>query len=118
MRKFYIFIAFLFFSIATISLYNLIFLKKSYYEELYQDKTSVYVSSLSRPRGRILDINGNILVDNIGVKAIVYRKVNNISVKEEISVAYKLAEMLEISESTSLNDLKKFFLITAIRPIT
>ena len=111
MRKFYIFIAFLFFSIATISLYNLIFLKKSYYEELYQDKTSVYVSSLSRPRGRILDINGKILVDNIGVKAIVYRKVNNISVKEEISVAYKLAEMLEISESTSLNDLKKFFLI-------
>ncbi len=112
MRKFYIFISFFFLSVILFTLYTFIFQKRDLYQKEYEDKTSVYVSSLSRPRGRILDCKGNILVDNVGVKTIVYRKLNNISVEEEIEVATKLANLLEFSETISMQDLKKFWLLT------
>lgn len=112
MKKFYIFLSFLFLSVTLFSLYELIFKNHESYEKEYLDKTSVYVSSLSRPRGRILDCNGNILVDNVGVKAIVYRKINNIGLKDELEVASVLAENLELKETISNIDLKKFWLTT------
>lgn len=112
MKKFYLFLSFLFLFISTFTLYNIIFINHNYYEQEYKEKTSIYVSSLSRPRGRIIDCKGNVLVDNVGVKAIVYRKVNGISLEEEISVAYKLAGILDITDTISLLDLKKFWLVT------
>lgn len=112
MKKFYIFLSFLFLSVTLFSLYELIFKNHEFYEKEYLDKTSVYVSSLSRPRGRILDCNGNILVDNVGVKAIVYRKINNIGLKDELEVASVLAENLDLKETIGTMDLKKFWLTT------
>lgn len=112
MRKFYIVISFSFLCLTLFSLYRLVFQKQEFYEKDYEEKTSVYVTSLSRPRGRILDSKGNVLVDNIGVKTIVYRKLNNISLEEEVKVAEKLASLLEFNETISTQDLKKFWLIT------
>lgn len=112
MKKFYIFLSFLFLCLTTFSLYQLVFQKRDFYEKEYLDKTSVYVSSLSRPRGRILDNKGRVLVDNVGVKSIVYRKINNISLEEELEVAEKLATLLEFKETISTQDLKKYWLTT------
>lgn len=112
MKKFYIFLSFLFLCLTSYSLYQLIFQKHAFYEQEYLDKTSVYVSSLSRPRGRILDSKGRILVDNVGVKTIVYRKINSIRLEEELEVAEKLASLLEFKETIPTQDLKKFWLTT------
>lgn len=112
MKKFYIGIAFLFLCFTSGMLYHLILEKRAFYEKVYEEKTSVYVSSLSRPRGRILDAKGRILVDNIGIKSIVYRKTNGISLEEEVEIAKNLAQLLEFKESISEMDLKKYWLAT------
>lgn len=111
MKKFYVFFIFLFLVFTTFTLYKLIFQHQVYYEKKYEEKTNVYVNSLSRPRGRILDINGKVLVDNVGVKAIVYRKINNIDVQEELEIARKLASLLDFSKEASISELKKFWLV-------
>ncbi len=110
MRKFYKIIMIAFIVMTIYTLYNLMFINHNNYTKIYEDKNNTYVSSLSTPRGRILDINGNILVDNIGVKTIVYRKINNVSIEDEIDIAYKLSEIIDVKLSDDLT-LKKFFLI-------
>ena len=111
MKKMYFLFIFLFLLGTIFSLYRLVFVRGEYYEKVYQDKTNVYVESLSTPRGRILDIHGKVLVDNVGVKTIVYRKLNVISVEEEMEVATLLAELLSLKESASLLELKKFWMV-------
>lgn len=69
-----------------------------------QDK---YIEGLTAPRGRILDIKGNILVDNIGVKVLVFNKLN-ISNKEVIDISKKLVDIIDINENVTLNELKAY----------
>lgn len=111
MKKLYKTFLFCLFLLCSFTLYNYIFLKHSYYQEEYEKKTNTYVESLSTPRGRILDINGKVLVDNIGVKTIVYRKLNSIRTEDEISISYQLADLLSFSKSASIRDLKKFWML-------
>ncbi len=112
MKKFYVGFIIFFFLLTIFLLYFRVFQNSPYYEKSYQEKTNIYVTSLSRPRGRILDIHGHVLVDNVGVRAIVYRKVNQVSTEEEISIALELAELLTFKEQVRENDLKKFWLVT------
>lgn len=79
------------------------------YRNLLDKKVNNYVYGKSAPRGRILDRNGVILVDNVGVKTIFYTKLNNISVEDEIEIAYRLAKIIDIEINE--NSLKKFWLI-------
>ena len=50
--------------------------------------TDEYVYGLTAPRGRILDRNYNVIVDNVGTNIISYKKEANVSVKDEIDYAY------------------------------
>lgn len=68
---------------------------EQYKNELYL-KTEKFVYGPVAPRGRILDRNGNILVDNKGVKTIYYNKLKDITKKDEIEIAYELASMIDI----------------------
>lgn len=98
------------FLLTTYTLYQYIFVKRDYYQELYQEKTNTYVESLSTPRGRILDVNGKVLVDNIGIKTIVYRKLDKVSIDDEIEIAYELANLLALPKTASEIELKKFWM--------
>lgn len=49
----------------------------------------------SMPRGRILDRNYNVIVDNVGTNIISYKKEANVSVKDEIDYALSGKECLE-----------------------
>ncbi len=80
------------------------------YQQKYEEKTTILVKSLSTPRGRILDCKGRVLVDNIGIKGVVYRKMKDIKKEDELTIAYELAKRLEINQTLSKNDLKKFWL--------
>lgn len=99
----------LIFSIILIRIFYISIIKNSYYKDLLDKKTNIEVLGLSAPRGRILDINGNVLVDNIGINTIVYNK-NKLTTEEEIELAYKLASNISSINEASEYELKKFYL--------
>lgn len=101
-----IFILFTIFGIKIITLKS----QESFYEDKLAEKTNIYVLGSSAPRGRIIDVNGNVLVDNIGVKTIIYNKIKGVSLSEEISIAKKLASYLSVKEATR-NELVEYFLV-------
>lgn len=70
---------------------------KEKYIEMYNDVNIKYVYSSSAPRGRILDRNGNILVDNKGIKVLKYSKISGVKNAGEIEIAKKLSEVIEIN---------------------
>lgn len=64
----------------------------------------------STPRGRIYDRNHRLIVDNVPVKTISYKKEKGITTKEEIALAYKLGDLLKINFSKMTeNNLKTFW---------
>ncbi len=85
------------------------FYERELYQKILLSKTNNYVYGSNAPRGRILDRNGVVLVDNRGVKTIYYSKLKGITVEEEINIAYKLAEILSIKVNE--DTYKDFWLI-------
>lgn len=66
----------------------------------------------SMPRGRILDRNYNVIVDNVGTNIISYKKEANASVKDEIDYAYLLASKIDINYAKlTKNSLKDFWIV-------
>lgn len=66
----------------------------------------------SMPRGRIYDRNYNVIVDNVGTNLISYKKETGMKVKDEIALAYTLAEKLEVDyKSLSNRALKEFWIV-------
>ena len=109
-REYFYFILIIFiFSILGI---RLLFIQNN--KDMYQDellsKTEVYINGGSAPRGRILDTNGNVLVDNIGVNTIYYNKVKGISSADEITIAKELASILT-TKTASITELKEYWLV-------
>ena len=93
---------------------NLFFIqviKHDFYVNKVEQLNRNVIFSNSTPRGRIYDRNGKIIVDNESVKVIYYEKPNGVTTKEEIDVAYKVADMIEIDYELEINDLKKFWIL-------
>lgn len=66
----------------------------------------------SMPRGRILDRNYNVIVDNVGTNLISYKKDSSATLNDEIKISYELAKNLSLDyENLKLYDLKHFWLI-------
>ncbi len=87
-------------------------LKNNYYKEELERLTVKIIEGDSTPRGRIYDRNGNILVDNISIKTIYYKKQNKITTKEEIDMSYLAASYIEVDYSKLTKDmLKKFWIL-------
>lgn len=85
--------------------------KNDYYKTEVQTLTQKTIEGPSAPRGRIYDRNGKLIVDNKADKVIYYQKPSNVSVKDEVKVAYKLSSMIDLDYSKlSLNDLKTFWI--------
>lgn len=83
--------------------------KNNYYKQMLYNKNNVIISGTSAPRGRILDKYGNILVDNKGIKTIIYNKVSGISKSEEIDIAKQLASILSIDSDASDLVFRKYY---------
>ncbi len=68
--------------------------------EKYSDKLAIStektVEGSSSPRGRIYDRNYKLLVDNQAIKTIYYKKEAGVTRKEEIDLAYLIADMIEV----------------------
>lgn len=98
------------FLVAIIRIFYLSVIRNNYYKSVLDYKTNIKVSGLSAPRGRILDINNKVLVDNVGIKTIVYNK-SNISTEEEVKIAYILANNISNIPDANIYELKKFYLV-------
>lgn len=82
--------------------------KNDYYLNILKENNNRIIEGMTAPRGRILDVNGHILVDNIGVKTIIYNKLN-IGSSEELEVVKILAEHLELNFKVSDYDIRYYY---------
>ena len=85
--------------------------KKDFYNKLLNENNNKIIEGMTAPRGRILDVNGNILVDNIGVKSIIYNKLN-IKTATELKIASILADNIEIEVNIDHYNLKYYYYLT------
>ena len=106
-----IFIIICFFIITLKMGYMQLFNTKASIADLNQLSTkTVYGSSM--PRGRIYDRNYNVIVDNVGVNLISYKRESGMTTKDEVSIAYKLAEKLDVDYSALTDtELRKFWIV-------
>lgn len=81
--------------------------KHDYYYEKYLNATNKIVYGLTAPRGRILDRNGNVLVDNKGTNTIIFHKLKNIDTKK---VAKVLNNILPNVEEATIEEQKKYYM--------
>ena len=107
-----IFFAFL---ILTIKLYDVQILTNEKYVKRIEELSNNYVEGPTAPRGRIYDRNGKLLVDNVPVKTIVYKKPIGVKTKEEIELAYRLADFLSIDiKGLKERELKEFWILNHV----
>ncbi|MGM9834186.1 MAG: peptidoglycan D,D-transpeptidase FtsI family protein [Bacilli bacterium] len=85
----------------------LYFFKHDEYYREYLNYTNKIVYGLSKARGRILDVNGNVIVDNKEVYNIVYRHLKGNYVEN----AYEIAKYIKIDNDLSEDELKDFYLL-------
>ncbi len=87
-------------------------IKNNYYKEKLDKLTVTVIEGDSSPRGRIYDRNGVLIVDNVSLKTIYYKKPNNIKDSEEVDIAYKVAEFIDVDYSKlNVNMLKNFWIL-------
>ena len=99
------------FGIFLYRVYSLAYQNREFYLNEAREINEVYVSGTSAPRGRILDVNGNILVDNIGVNTIYYHKPSGVTLKDELYVAQELVKITNYEYMYDEDRLKEFYSI-------
>lgn len=98
------------FTIIIARVFYLQVLRNDYYNEKLAYSTEKKIESTSSPRGRIYDRNYNLLVDNEAIKTIYYKKRSDITTKEEIELAYTIANNIDLDYSNVNEDkLKNFY---------
>lgn len=107
MKKIYLIILIILTSIIMYRIYNL---RNNEYEKYYKEYlkiTNKIVYGRTAPRGRILDRNGNVLVDNIGSNTIFYRNIENNDLHE---IATKINEIIIDKTKPNTNILKEYYM--------
>ena len=100
------------FSILLFRLFFVILIDSKTYKKSLETLTNNVIEGPSSPRGRILDRNYNVIVDNIAVRTIYYKKNKNISTKKEIELAYTVSKHLSLSyDKLTERSKKEFYLL-------
>lgn len=80
--------------------------KHNYYYDKYLSISNKIVEGINAPRGKILDRNGKVLVDNIGINTIVFHKIEGISTYEVSTILNNIIDV----EKASLDTQKEYYL--------
>lgn len=114
-EKRYLFISIIlviFFIIIGSKLFTLQILSRDEYSTKLVSATEKTITGSSSPRGRIYDRNYNLLVDNKAIKTIYYKKESGITSIEEVELAYKISDLIDVDYSKlSLYRLKNFWYV-------
>ena len=108
-------IVILLFLVVFVKLYQVMIIDNKKYSEKLEKLSYDTVEGESTPRGRIYDRNYNIIVDNIAVKTIYYKKSKKISTSKEIELAYTVSKHLNL-EFNKLSDRSKREFYIVIHP--
>ena len=99
-------------SVLSVYLFYIQIIKNKYYLKNLDKITVNIIEGDSAPRGRIYDRNGNIIVDNRSVKTIYYKKAKNVKAHDEVLVAYKLSDYIDVDYSKlTTRMLKEFWIL-------
>lgn len=112
-KKFYFIISLiiLIFSLFIYRVFDLATNKHEYYNNKFLAINEIYVEGASAPRGRILDVKGKVIVDNIGINSIFYHKQIDITLEEELEIAKILTELTNYKYKYNEKKLKDFYII-------
>ena len=106
MKKTYMIIIIILTTIIISRYIELTIYKHEYYYNKYLEVSNKIVYGLNAPRGRILDRNGKVLVDNIGINTIVFHQTGETDIKE---ISILLNEIIDVSPA-SIEEQKKYYL--------
>lgn len=95
--------------ILLIGLFYVQVIRNEYYINRIEVLKKTIIEGDSTPRGRIYDRNHRLIVDNVPVKTIVYKKEKGVTTKEEIALAYKLGTLIKVDFSKMTNKNLKVF---------
>ena len=110
---FLLFILIIFLILVIYKLYNLQILSNEYYKNKLSDLKTSTVQGTSVPRGRIYDRNYNLLVDNVGVKTIYYKRNKGTTTKDILDTIKLLKDNIEIDTSNvSIRNIKDYYIVT------
>jgi cell division protein FtsI/penicillin-binding protein 2 len=90
-------------------LFQLQVLENTKYQEKLVESTEKIIEGPSSPRGRIYDRNYKLIVDNKAVKTIYYQKEDGVTTKDEINLAYKVADLISVDYSKLSDEMLKTF---------
>ena len=110
MKKITYLIMFILYLIIIYKVIDIRLINNKYYQELYEIKSNNIVYGQTARRGKILDTNGNILVDNIPKYNITYRIIKGTKKEEKTYIANKLIELLSLDDEASINELKDYYI--------
>ena len=100
------------FSILIIRTFNVMIINHNKYKKKIKELSYDIVEKDTSPRGRIYDRNYNIIVDNIAINSIYYKKNKNISKKDEIKLSDKVSQKIDLQNLNITEDMKKdYYLI-------
>lgn len=99
------------FIILAFRLYQVMLRDQAKYEKSLTALSTKEVEGSTAPRGRILDRNGKVIVDNKAVKTIYYQKEKGRTSLDEINLAYKVAPHLNLSISKLTDRMKREFFV-------
>lgn len=86
--------------------------KSEYYQSMMTKSTLQEVSFDNAPRGKIYDRNHNVIVDNVVEKTIYYQKPNKVTMKEELALAKKLNNLINIPiKPLTENELASYWML-------
>ena len=98
------------FLVITLRLYQVMLREQSKYQEQLATLATQTVEGASSPRGRILDRNGKVIVDNKAVKTIYYNKDKSRGVEDEINLAYLVSSHLDLDyDKVTERNKREFF---------
>ena len=105
-------ISIILFLVIIIRIFYLNIFMGNYYNMILSKNKDKLVYGESAPRGRILDRNGKVLVDNKAVKSIYYKKPSGITTNEEIDIAYRIGSVITLDYKSVLDrNLREFYIL-------
>lgn len=106
----YLIIIFLY-SIIIYRIIDIKYLNNFIYQNLYETKSNNIIYGNSAKRGRILDRNNIVLVDNQTIYNINYRIIKKTNYNDIYEYSKKISDSLSLSEQATLDEMKRFYLL-------
>ncbi len=110
MKKYLYILVILLYLVIVYRVIDIKLLNNSYYVNLYNNKYKDIVYGTYK-RGRILDRNNKVLVDNKTIYNINYRIINNTKYIDIFKIACMLKDILDLNDSASIKELKDFYIL-------